>query len=165
MADNTKIVLDKAGLQSFIDHQIIPFSDALDKVANKVDEHGTPTMQGILGLAPIPDSEKHKLYAYRSQVPLMLGQVASSNQDQNTTGGPNLAQAVTNAATSIDKVYTQQIKLFKDLHTYLAATIKNLMDAQHDSLTKIDGKAFLDALGLVPNDFSGGTGTGTGTAA
>jgi hypothetical protein len=149
MTDKPQLKLDKAGLQDFIDHQIVPFSDSLDKIANARNEQGV-TMDDLLGLGQAPDGEK---WIFREQPPIPLGFMANDGEDHGLTSGAAVKKSITDVATSVSHVYTQQIKLFKDLHQYLGTTIQKLMDGQHDSLDKIDGKVFLDSLGTVPSDF------------
>lgn len=154
MADK-KLALDKKGLQDFVDHQIVPFKDSLDKIANTDGDEGV-TMATLTGDGIIPDDQKP---IFSKQKPLAIGLLATDGEH----GGDKLVKSITDVATSINDIYTAQIKLFGDLHTYLGNTITKLMDGQHDNLTKIDGKIFLDGLGTVPGDFQG-SGSGSGTS-
>jgi hypothetical protein len=147
MAEN-KLTLDKAGLKAFIDNQIVPFANSLDKVANHDTEEGV-TINTLLGRGKISKDEKE---IFKIQHPLSIGQLAG---DDSRTHGKAVVTRITDVAESISDIYTQQIKLFKDLQQNLETTIKKLMDGQHDNLTKIDGKIFLDALGTLPGDFQG----------
>jgi hypothetical protein len=153
MAEKPKLTIDKAGLKSFVDNQIAPFEDTLDKVANKDDEQGV-TMDSLLGKGHISSDEKE---IFTLQRPLSIGQLA---KETKYTNGDKIIGAINDAAESISDVYVKQIKLFKDLHQNLDTTITKLMDGQHDSLLKIDGKSFLDGLGTVPSDFQGGGDSG-----
>jgi hypothetical protein len=146
MAEQPKLKLDKAGLQDFVDHQIVPFKDSIDKVANVDNDEGV-TMDSLLGVGEISTGDKE---IYRMQRPLAIGQLAA---DKDWTNGDKVIGSITDTAQSISDVYKQQMKLFGDLHQNLNNTIKKLMDGQHDSLEKIDGKNFLDGLGTVPSDF------------
>ncbi|GLY80321.1 type VII secretion system-associated protein [Actinoallomurus iriomotensis] len=148
MADKPKLTLDKAGLKSFVDDQIVPFSDSLDKIANQDSDEGV-TMDSLLGKGKITEGEPE---IFKIQHPLSIGQMAT---DDTRTHGKAVVAAITDTAQSISDVYVKQIKLFKDLHTNLNTTISKLMDGQHDNLVKIDGKIFLDGLGTVPGDFQG----------
>ncbi|MCO5971950.1 MULTISPECIES: type VII secretion system-associated protein [Actinoallomurus] len=151
MADQKKLALDKDSLQKFVDNDITNFSDSLDKIAHKTDTQGTPPIDFLLGKGEsTADNDFYRLHA-----PLAIGALAKDS----ATSGKALVDKITTSAQSISDIYAQQIKLFTDLHTYLNTTIKKLMDAQHGSLDKIDGKAFLDALGTVPNDFNSAGGT------
>ncbi|MCW2899453.1 MAG: hypothetical protein JWO67_1718 [Streptosporangiaceae bacterium] len=153
MADNPKLALDKAGLQAFIDQQIVPFRDSLTKIATVDTEQGQ-TMKSLLGEAKV-DAAHTDLYGM--QKPLAIGLMAQDNPMLGA--GASLTTAITKVAQSIKEVYDQQTKLFNDLHDNLQKTIEKLMDGQHDSLVKIDGKTFLDGLGTVPSDFQN-TGNG-----
>jgi hypothetical protein len=153
MADQPKLALDKTSLQNFIDHDLVNFNDALDKIAHKTDTQGTPPIDFLLGKGDsTADNEFYRLHA-----PLAIGAALIKG------AGAPIAAAITASAQSISDIYQQQIKLFNDLDKYLNTTITKLMDGQHDSLEKIDGKTFLDGLGTVPGDFQG-TGGGTTTA-
>jgi methyl coenzyme M reductase beta subunit len=156
MADNTKLALDKAGLQRFIDDEIAPFRDSLTKIKTMDNEQG-PTMKSLLGDAKI-DAAHADLYGMNK--PLAIGLMA---QKDDKVKGASLADAITNTAQSIITIYDQQVKLFKDLHDNLQKTIEKLMDGQQGSLDAIDGKTFLDGLGTVPSDFQN-TGSGNSTA-
>jgi hypothetical protein len=149
MADVKKLALDKTGLQDFIDNQIQPFQNALDKVAN-VDTDDGVTIGALTG-----DNGSDDTGIFSAQKPLSIGLLASDKQ----YGGDKLVEHINSVCKSVTGVYTQQTKLFRDLHTNLNTTIKKLMDGQHDTLVKIDGKIFLDSLGTVPGDFSS-TGSG-----
>lgn len=151
MADNQKLALDKAGLQSFIDNQIVPFRDSLTKIAT-VDNDDGQTMDSLLGDAVVTDKENN---LYGMEKPLAIGQMVKDDSVQ----GASLVKAITQVADSVNQVYQQQTKLFNDLHDNLQKTIDKLMDGQHDSLASIDGKTFLDGLGTVPSDFQN-TGNG-----
>jgi hypothetical protein len=151
MAEHPKLKLDKAGLQDFVDHQIAPFKESLSKIANVDNEEGV-TMDALLGEGEVPKGEKE---IFRLQRPLAIGQLAG---DKDWTNGDRVIGSINETAQSISDIYTQQIKLFKDLHQNLTNTINKLMDGQHDSLEKIDGKTFLDGLGTVPSDFQGTNG-------
>jgi hypothetical protein len=151
MADQPKLKLDKNGLQEFVDHQIAPFKESLNKIANVDNEEGV-TIDALLGIGEIPPGEKE---IFRLQKPLAIGQLAA---DKLLTNGDRLVGSINETAQSISDIYKQQIKLFGDLHRNLTTTISKLMDAQHDSLEKIDGKIFLDSLGTVPGDFQGTNG-------
>jgi hypothetical protein len=146
MADK-KLALDKNGLQDFVDHQIVPFKASIDKVANTDTDDGV-TMNSLTGDGVTPDSEKP---IFTAQHPLSIGLLATDK----ASGGDKLVESITGVAKSVADVYTKQIKLFGDLHTNLENTIKKLMDGQHDTLVKIDGKIFLDSMGTVPGDFQG----------
>jgi hypothetical protein len=148
-----KTGLDKKGLHDFIDQQIVPFQKSLDSIANTDTEDGV-TMNGLLGEGPTPDGGYE---IFNHQRPLSIGRLATDT----TYGGDKLVGSINEVATSIADVYTNQIKLFGDLHTNLENTIKKLLKGQHNTLEKIDGKIFLDSLGTLPGDFQG-TGTGTG---
>ncbi|GAA4496941.1 hypothetical protein GCM10023191_039690 [Actinoallomurus oryzae] len=147
MAEN-KLKLDKAGLKSFIDNQIVPFANSLDKVANQDNDEGV-TMDSLLGNGKIPEHENE---IFKIQHPLSVGQLAT---DDSRTHGKAVVSKITDVAQSISDIYVKQIKLFNDLHRNLDTTITKLMDGQHDNLTKIDGKIFLDGLGTLPGDFQG----------
>lgn len=151
MADK-KLSMDKAGLQDFVDHQIVPFQDSLDTISTKDTDNGV-TMDRLLGKGVIPNDEKG---IFKAQHPLSLGY----GNDSAKIGGDAFGGKIKDVAGSVSDVYTKQIKLFKDLHTNLNNTIKKLMDGQHDTLVKIDGKIFLDSLGTIPGDFQG-TGSGS----
>jgi hypothetical protein len=146
MADK-KLALDKNGLQDFVDNQIVPFKGSLDKIANTDTDDGV-TMNSLTGDGITSDTEKP---IFTAQHPLSIGLLATDS----AYGGDKLVDSITGVAKSIGDVYTKQIKLFGDLHTNLNNTITKLMDGQHDSLVKIDGKIFLDGLGTVPGDFQG----------
>jgi hypothetical protein len=158
MAETPKLALDQAGLQTFIDTQIIPFRDSLTKIKT-VDNDQGQTMRSLVGNGKIDDTNKD---LYGLQKPLTLGQMTKVVDGGDPVKGGALANALTNAANSIDKVYEQQVKLFNDLHENLQKTITKLMQGQTNSLTLIDGKAFLDNLGTVPSDFQA---TGSGNSA
>jgi hypothetical protein len=149
MAETPKLALDQAGLQTFIDTQIIPFRDSLTKIKT-VDNDQGQTMRSLIGDGKIDDTNKD---LYGLQKPLTLGQMTKVADTGDPVKGGALSNALTNAANSIDKVYEQQVKLFNDLHENLQKTITKLMQGQNNSLTLIDGKAFLDNLGTVPSDF------------
>jgi hypothetical protein len=151
MADNPKLALDAAGLKNFIETQLAPFETALDAIANKDTDEGV-TMDSILGKGTIPADQKE---IFKRQHPLTVGPLAD---DGARTYGQEVVNKIRDVADSISNVYVQQINLFKDLHTNLDKTITKLFDGQHDSLDKIDGKAFLDRMGTLPGDFSGGGG-------
>lgn len=153
MTDKPKLTLDKNSLQHFVDHDIVDFQDSIDKAAHKDDNNGTPPIDFLLGKGKSSEANDF----YRRHAPLAIGALKTDT----TTGGKDIAEAITASAQSISGIYKSQIKLFTDLHTYLNNTIKKLMDGQHESLEKIDGKAFLDALGTVPSDFQGNGGTTT----
>jgi hypothetical protein len=144
MADK-KLALDKNGLQDFVDNQVAPFQDSLRKIANTATEAGV-AIGSITGEGYESDTERE---IFKTQQPLSIGNLAT---DSNS-GGDNLVKTITAVATSITDVYTKQTTLFRDLHDNLNTTIKKLMDGQHDTLQKIDGKIFLDALGTLPGDF------------
>ncbi|GLY86788.1 type VII secretion system-associated protein [Actinoallomurus iriomotensis] len=148
MADKTKLALDKTGLKSFVDNQIVPFANSLDKIANQDSDEGV-TMDSLLGKGKITEGEKE---IFKVQHPLSIGQLAN---DDSRTHGKAVVAAITDTAQSISDVYVKQIKLFNDLHRNLDTTITKLMDGQHDNLEKIDGKIFLDSLGTLPGDFQG----------
>jgi hypothetical protein len=153
MADK-KLAMDKVGLQDFVDNQIVPFKDSLVTVSTKDAPSGV-TMKSLTGDGNQPPDEKE---IFKKQPPISLGYI----DDSDSTGGKNLIGKINDVAKSISGVYTDQIKLFNDLHTNLDNTIKKLMDGQHDSLVKIDGKIFFDSLGTVPSDFQG-SGSGSGS--
>jgi hypothetical protein len=140
-----KLALDKNGLQDFVDHQVGPFKGSLDKIANTDTDDGV-TMNSLTGDGVTPDSEKP---IFTTQHPLSIGLLATDK----ASGGDKLVESITGVAKSVADVYTKQIKLFGDLQTNLNNTIKKLMDGQHDTLVKIDGKIFLDGLGTLPGDF------------
>lgn len=140
--------LDKAGLRDFIDHQLVPFKDSIDKIANVDTEEGV-TMDSLTGEGKTSESDKQ---IFTFQRPLSIGHLAT---DSTYTGGDALIGKINDVAKSISDVYVKQLKLFGDLHTNLDRTLQKLMDNQHDTLVKIDGKAFLDGLGTVPGDFQG----------
>ncbi|MFB9831106.1 type VII secretion system-associated protein [Actinoallomurus acaciae] len=144
MADK-KLALDKNGLQDFVDHQIAPFQDSLDKIANTDTEAGV-AIGSITGDGYESDTEKG---IFKAQRPLSIGKLATDSG----SGGDKLVKKVSDVCDSITDVYTKQINLFRDLHDNLDTTIKKLMDGQHDTLVKIDGKIFLDGLGTLPGDF------------
>ncbi|MCO6008479.1 type VII secretion system-associated protein [Actinoallomurus purpureus] len=153
MADKKKLALDKTSLQNFVNHDIANFKDTLDKVANKTDTEGTPPIDFLLGKGEsTPENDFYRVHA-----PLAIGGLAKDSG----TGGKDIVDHITASAGSISDIYKKQIKLFTDLEKYLNATITKLMDGQHDSLTKIDGKAFLDGLGTVPSDFDSTGGSQT----
>jgi hypothetical protein len=158
MAETPKLALDKAGLQSFIDNQILPFRDSLTKIKTVDNEQGQ-TMRSLVGKGKVDDAHKD---LYGLQKPLSIGLMTKAQNGDDPVKGAALANAIADAANSVDKVYEQQVKLFNDLHDNLQKTITKLMDGQHDSLVKIDGKTFLDGLGTVPSDFQG-TGNGNNT--
>lgn len=147
-----KLALDKNGLQDFVDHQIAPFQDSLDKIAN-TDTGAGVAIGSLTGDGYESDGEKP---IFKKQRPLSIGLLATDTD----SGGDKLVKAINDVAGSITDVYTKQIKLFGDLHTNLDNTIKKLMDGQHDTLVKIDGKIFLDSLGTVPGDFQGSGSSG-----
>jgi hypothetical protein len=148
MADKSKLTLDKAGLQDFVDHQIVPFQNSLDKIANTDTEEGV-SVNSLTGEGVISDSEKP---IFGAQHPLSIGLLATDS----ASGGDKIVESINGVAKSIASVYTLQTKLFRDLHTNLNNTITKLMNGQHDTLVKIDGKIFLDGLGTVPGDFQNG---------
>jgi hypothetical protein len=150
MAEKSTLKLDKAGLQDFVDHQIAPFQTSLDKIANTDTEEGV-SINSLTGEGVTSDTEKP---IFSAQHPLSIGLLAADS----ASGGDKLVKAINGVAESIASVYTLQTKLFRDLHTNLNNTITKLMDGQHDTLVKIDGKIFLDGLGTVPGDFQN-TGT------
>ncbi|MCW2860647.1 MAG: hypothetical protein JWP48_2355 [Actinoallomurus sp.] len=158
MAETPKLALDQAGLQNFIDTQILPFRDSLTKIKT-VDNDQGQTMRSLVGNGKIDDTNKD---LYGLQKPLTIGQMTKVVDGGDPVKGGALANALTDAANSIDKVYEQQVKLFNDLHENLQKTITKLMQGQTNSLTLIDGKAFLDNLGTVPSDFQA---TGNGNSA
>jgi hypothetical protein len=139
--------LDKAGLQGFIDNQLAPFEKGLKHVADEDDEFGV-TMDSLLGTGHINSGDRP---IYQSQVPLPIGHLRSDK----SSGGDILIGKITDSAKSVSDVFIKQVKLFGDLHTNLNNTITKLINGQHDSLEKIDGKIFLDGLGTVPGDFQG----------
>jgi hypothetical protein len=151
-----KLTLDKAGLQDFIDNQIAPFQDSLDKIANTDTDSGV-SINTLTGNGVLSDKDPQ---IFKTQHPLSIGLLATDS----ASGGDKLVEKVNGVCESITNVYTLQTKLFRDLHTNLNTTIKKLMDGQHDNLVKIDGKIFLDSLGTVPGDFQGsGSGSGNQT--
>lgn len=158
MAETPKLALDQAGLQNFIDTQILPFRDSLTKIKT-VDNDQGQTMRSLVGNGKIDDTNKD---LYGLQKPLTIGQMTKVADTGDPVKGGALANALTSAANSIDKVYEQQVKLFNDLHDNLQKTITKLMQGQTNSLALIDGKAFLDNLGTVPSDFQA---TGNGNSA
>ncbi|MEV5750304.1 type VII secretion system-associated protein [Actinoallomurus sp. NPDC052308] len=145
MADKTKLALDKTSLQNFVNHDIANFKDSIDKVAHKTDTNNTPPIDVLLGKGQTAPGEEF----YQSHAPLAIGALGKDSG----TGGKAIVDAITTSAQSISDIYKKQLKLFTDLDKYLNTTITKLMDGQHDSLTKIDGKIFLDTLGTVPSDF------------
>src|SRR4051794_31176190 len=151
MADQPKLQLNKAGLQDFVDHQIAPFKESVKKVANDDAPEGVP-INALLGKGKTPVGQES---IYSIQKPITIGLMKT---DTTFTHGDVLVAKINEAAESISGVYEQQIKLFGDLHDNLNKTIQKLMDGQHDSLEKIDGKNFLDGLGAVPSDFQGTNG-------
>lgn len=145
MADK-KLALDKNGLQDFVDHQVAPFQDSLDKIANTDTEVGV-AIGSITGDGYESDTEKG-IFKEDSQRPLSIGKLATDSKS-----GVELVKKIGDVCDSITEVYTKQTNLFRDLHDNLNTTIKKLMDGQHDTLVKIDGKIFLDGLGTLPGDF------------
>ncbi|MEV0405341.1 type VII secretion system-associated protein [Actinoallomurus sp. NPDC050550] len=148
MTDNKKLALDKAGLQGFVDNQITPFRDLLDKVANK-DAEGGVTMNNLLGKGHTSLTDKP---IFSAQRPLSVGLLAS---EKTYVNGDVVIARIHDSAQSIADVYDKHLTLFRDLHDNLSTTITKLLDGQHDTLLKIDGKNFLDSLGTVPGDFQG----------
>jgi hypothetical protein len=149
MADKPKLVLDKAGLKNFIDTQIAPFQTSLDNIANKDIEEGV-TMSTLRGNGTILESEPPIFKDQKANI-LSVGNLHADTR----TNGQSVIKVLTDMVDSILEVYTKQTKLFKDLHLNLDNTVTRLFDGQHESLQKIDGKAFLDGLGTLPGDFSG----------
>jgi hypothetical protein len=139
--------MDKAGLQGFVDNQLAPFEKGLKHVADDDDEFGV-TMDSLLGTGHVNSADRD---IYQFQAPLPIGHLRSDKG----SGGTILIGKITDSAQSISDVFVKQVKLFGDLHTNLNNTITKLMNGQHDSLEKIDGKIFLDGLGTVPGDFQG----------
>jgi hypothetical protein len=153
MPDKTKLVLNKSGLQNFLTHEIEPFADSIEKVSTKYDDQGTATIGALVDTGQIPDTED-KIYR-KQKSPLGIGRMGL--EDDGGTAGAGLISQIKVCGKSITDIYDQQGKLFKDFDKYLNRTITKLMDAQHDSLEKIDGKTFIDNLGTVPSDFGGST--------
>jgi hypothetical protein len=145
MADK-KLALDKNGLQDFVDHQIAPFQDSLDKIANTDTDAGV-SISTLTDGGHESDSPKDEIF--NKQRPLSIGKLAADSD----SGGDKLVKQISDVCDSITEVYTKQTALFRDLHDNLNTTIKKLMDGQHDTLVKIDGKIFLDGLGTLPGDF------------
>jgi hypothetical protein len=153
MADQPKLALDKNSLQNFVDHDLANFSDSLDKIAHRTDTQGTPPIDFLLRKGETTTDDDF----YYRHAPLAIGAALTK---EGAPGAPIVA-AINASAESISDIYGQQIKLFGDLDKYLRVTITKLMDGQHDSLEKIDGKTFLDKLGTVPSDFQTGGGATT----
>jgi hypothetical protein len=149
MAENThKLTMDKAGLRSFVDNQIVPFGNTLDKIAHVDTDEGV-TVGTLVGKGKVTGSD-HEIF--KTQRPLTIGQLAN---EESRTNGKGVVGQINKVADSISTIFVAQIKLFGDLHRNLDSTITKLLDGQHENLVKIDGKSFMDGLGTVPGDFQG----------
>lgn len=147
MADKPKLKLDKAGLQGFIDHQVTDLQNFLDQVANKDDEENGVAMSTLLdGKSDSADG----IFLKKEQRPLSIGILATEHSYVDCAAA---VTKITESAQSIIDVYAKQTKLLTHLSANLSTTIDKLIDGQHETLMKIDGKNFLDDLGSVSADF------------
>ncbi|MFJ9562771.1 type VII secretion system-associated protein [Streptomyces fuscichromogenes] len=163
MADSPKLSLDKDGLNNFIDHELVPLISQLANIQKDDDAFG-PSMGTIVGKG-VTSGQSTKYMGLAA--PLAIGSMSASGGMGDGTGdltaGSELNAQIVKMAQSIVDVYTLQGKLLGDIKENLHSTVDALFDGQHGSLTDIDGQAFLDGLGVVPDDFQGSGSSGGGS--
>ncbi|MFJ5266790.1 type VII secretion system-associated protein [Streptomyces sp. NPDC088387] len=130
--------LDAAGLQAFIDGDLVPF-------LNRLKELRAPgqTPPSLFDVSTMPR-------------PLLLGNMNSDSD----TGGDNVVKNAKTAATAIDTVLNKHVSAFQDLELELRNVITTMLNTQNTSLTDIDGQKFLSAIDDYMFDLDGSGGGG-----
>ncbi|MGW1108807.1 type VII secretion system-associated protein [Streptomyces sp. NPDC002540] len=130
MADLTH--LDAKGLQTFVDHDVTDFIEALKRI-RKDAPNGKALRSALLGY----DSSDHDVGLNKF---LTIGGLNAESEPN----GKTLITAVTSAAKGIDDVFSAQQALFRNIDSDLRETIKKLLKTQGESLAGISQEKLLD---------------------
>ncbi|KAF2775045.1 type VII secretion system-associated protein [Streptomyces sp. OM5714] len=150
-----KLVMDKAGLESFLKDRVEHFRSELDKITKDDPEFG-PSMARLIGEADRDASKDSQ--SYDLVRPLAIGLMADKGIMDGV--GAELNDSVGKTAKQLADLYEQQIKLFDDIKENLETTIAKLLAKQNQNLQAIDGQEFLDLLEDVERDLGGTKGGG-----
>ncbi|MFF4522485.1 type VII secretion system-associated protein [Streptomyces bluensis] len=153
-----KLTLDKAGLQSFLDDRVIPFTDQIRKIQLDDPVLG-PAMGTLLGDADL-DYDSAEFDSYGSGRPLSIGMMLKT--DYLHGKGADLNKAVGKSAEDLVAIFEEQQKLFGDIEENLKDTISTLFSTQGDNLINIEGQEFLDIFEDVDDSMATNSTGGSG---
>lgn len=151
----SKLTLDKAGLQAFLDDRVVPFTEQIRKIQLDDPTLG-PSMGTLLGESDL-DYDSAEFDSYGSGRPLSIGMMLK--EDYLHGKGADLNKAVGKSAEDLVAIFEEQQKLFGDIEENLKDTISTLLSTQGDNLTSIEGQELLDIFEDVDGSMAaGGTG-------
>ncbi|ADI05030.1 hypothetical protein SBI_01909 [Streptomyces bingchenggensis BCW-1] len=146
----TKLTLDKAGLQSFLDDRVLPFKDEIRKITEDDPTFG-PSMGSLVGKEDISIED---FDSYQAGKPLSLGWMLQEGEVDGQVA--KLNKSLATMAENVIEIYKEQAKLFGDIEDNLETTISTLFSTQGGNLTTIGGQEFLDIFEDVDDDLAGG---------
>ena len=152
-----KLVMDQAGLRSFIDDRVIPFRDSISKIQLD-DPAAGETLATLLGDSDITTTDQFN--AYDTGKPLAIGFMNQAGVLGDK--GKELSEGMVKAIQSIVEVYEQQHTLFEDIVENMETTLTKLKETQGGNLQNLDGQEFLD---IFEDTVSGLTPTSSGQQA
>ncbi|MGW2015247.1 type VII secretion system-associated protein [Streptomyces sp. NPDC001927] len=143
--DTTRIVMDKGGLQLFLDNRLAPFTQSLRNML--VDDPSGERALGTLADGDVTDPELKDLGR-----PLSLGFMGTSGEMGET--GVKLNKALVKCITSMTEIFDDHIVLFDDMEDNMRITIRKLGEVQDGSLIRMDGEEFMDMWEDVVDDLA-----------
>ncbi|MEU9994529.1 type VII secretion system-associated protein [Streptomyces sp. NPDC050848] len=132
--DTTRIVMDKGGLQLFLDNRLAPFTQSLRNML--IDDPSGERALGTLASGDVPTELKDL------GRPLTLGFMGTTGEMGDT--GLKLNKALVKCIESITEIFDDHIILFDDMEDNMRITIKKLGEVQDGSLVRLDGEEFMD---------------------
>ncbi|MET8127054.1 type VII secretion system-associated protein [Streptomyces sp. NPDC005231] len=136
-----KLVMDQAGLRSFIDDRVIPFRDSISRIQLD-DPAAGETLATLLLLGDSDLTTTDQFNAYETGKPLAIGFMNQAGVLGDK--GKELSEGMAKTIQSIVAVYGQQHTLFEDIVENMETTLTKLKETQGGNLQSLDGQDFLD---------------------
>ncbi|MGW2562316.1 type VII secretion system-associated protein [Streptomyces sp. NPDC001514] len=150
------LVMDKAGLQAFLDNRVIPFLESVKNI-NLDDPVSGPTLATLLGGEDVPAAG---FDSYETGKPLAMGYM--SMEDNLGGAGSELQAAVVTCVSDVNGIYKDHRALFEDIVENLRTTIAKLADVQGGNLESMEGQELLDIFEDTVDDLAPSSGGDSG---
>ncbi|MFE4451802.1 type VII secretion system-associated protein [Streptomyces sp. NPDC056796] len=138
-------------MENFRDNEVHPVYTAAKK--HREDGNGSD----VRPLGDLIDGHTTEDNLDQSQQLLRIGKMAT----EKLVSGPTLLEDVRTAATAIDKLLGDQMKLFKELKEALTETIDDANETKNKNLDAIDAQTLLQTFEEVDTLTSGSSGEST----
>ncbi|MEV6170819.1 type VII secretion system-associated protein [Streptomyces sp. NPDC051954] len=149
--DKSEIVLDKEWMKNFINNEILEFQAALKKIGTADSSGDGPTVPKI---ADLGGNSRPVYVSPGGAWPLTMGLL------EDEEGGGYLQDQVKSLANTLGGFIEDQQLLFDDIESNMRETLRTLLKAEEDNLSKIDGQKLLNVFEDVVDDVADSSATG-----